>query len=364
MNYRNIIITASTLVLLSCSTKTLTVTPLESTKYTGKGLVYSLPRNVLHIRVDVTRTTHIPGPYAAYAKKFLGIGNAMQEKSDRYSIANIAITSTAESDPSALFHAYSKKNTSGYLELTTSGLILPIDRFSLTAQTTKKLDAPAQPEDMFTDLSTAAFIGEEKSVYYSKQAKDSSFVRVPIQKTMIVERNMEEKAKEAADFIFLLRKKRTEFFNSDTDRPLEGAAIRAIFDEIDRLEASYLSLFVGKTITESIINHFDYTPTNPEGESTILFRYSPTKGIVGSTDFSGNPVLLEIKPEATPEAQQSIATATEAIKPKKKHLYIYYRIPAVANITITDGKNDLVRQRQSLYQYGTRCMVPLSQLGK
>lgn len=364
MNKRTIILaSAFALFFISCNKKTLTVTPIEKSKYTGQELVYSLPRNVIHVKVDVTKTSYIPGPYASFAKKFLGISNAIQEKSDQYAITGIEISKTTETDPNALFVAFDKKRSIiNYFDVATSGLILPIDNFKQTILTAKNIDGKPQPETVFTDLTSTAFIGEEQSVYYSKVAKDSSFVRVPIQKKMIVERNMEEKAKEAAEFIFSLRKKRTEFFINDVETPFDGAAIKAIFDEIDHLEESYLTLFIGKTMSETKTEYFSFTPSKPEGETTILFRYSASKGIVGANDFSGNPVLLEIKPEAVPESHKTIASAIELIEEKKKNEYIYYRIPLSTTISITDGKKEFISQREFIYQYGTQCMIPLSQI--
>lgn len=363
MNKRAIIIAAITLALLSCNKKTLQVTPLQNTKYTGNELIYSLPRNVIHIKVDVTKTTYIPGPYAAYAKKQLGINNAILERSEEYAISNIAISKTTESDPNALYAAFDKKKSIfNYFDITASGLILPIENFTQTPTTQKHLTAQAEPNFVFSDITSTPFIAEEQSIYYSKIAKDSSFVRVPVQKKMIVERNMEEKAKEAADFIFSLRKKRTEFFTNDLDSPFDGVALKTIFSEIDKLEENYLSLFIGKTVSQTQTKYFSYTPSNPEGESTILFRYSTTKGIVGATDFSGNPVLLEVKPETTTEIYTSIANATTTIRSDKKSEFIYYRIPISSTITISDGKNDFITQRELIYQYGKSCMIPISQI--
>ena len=366
MNRRTLIFTlAITLAITSCSKKTLQVSPLSDAKYTGRELVYSLPRNVLNVKVEVTKTTYIPGPYAAFAKKLLGISNAIQEELDEYAISDIQISKTTESDPNALYVANSKKNSAlVYFDIARSGLILPVDNFVKTPISSKNIGDQQSANFTFTDLTSTPFIGEEKSVYYSKVTKDSSFVQVPVQKKMIVERSMEEKAKEAAEYIFSLRRKRAEFFATDLENQLDGVALKAIFSEIDRIENAYLLLFIGKTVRQKQTRYFSFTPTKPEGESTILFRYSATKGIVGATDFSGNPVLLELKPEAIPELYSSIAQVLASIGEKKRSEYIYYRIPISTSISITDGKNEFIAQRELIYQYGMSCMIPLSQLKK
>lgn len=347
----------------SCSRKSLKVTPLAEVQYDGSQLVYALPRNVLTVRVLVTTTQRIPGPYAVYAQKFLGIPDAIQAAAQTSKIDNIQILNSVETDPNALFVAQAKKGRLlRYFDIVGSGLILPLDKVLQTPQKVENIDTEPVSDSQFTDLTPTPFIGEERSVHYSKVLRDSSFVRVPVQKTMIVERSMEEKAREAADFIFSLRKKRSELFVSEPESPYQGDALRTIFAQIDQLENEYLSLFIGRTLSYSRWQNFCFTPTNPEGETTILFRFSPTKGIVGATDFSGNPVLLELKPEPINEAYSSVAATTEQLYAKKKGAFLRYRIPVATTISISDGKNDLHTQRELIYQYGMPCMLPISQL--
>lgn len=354
---------ALSLSLWACNRHTLKVSPVEGSRYKGQGLIYSLPRHVLHVQVLVSRTSYTPGPYAAYAKKLLGIDRAPAEAREVHTIAGVSIEKSAEADPNALYCAYSKGSTIDYFGLCSSGLVLPIDQPQLGQPSqTHPPKLPKGHGPSFTDVSPSAFIAKERSGISPRAAADSSLARVPMQRNIIVERNLEEKAKEAANFIFTLRKKRLDFLVSDPETPFSGEALRAVFDELNRLEESYLSLFVGISTSQTELHTFSYTPTQSEGESTILFRFSESRGIVGATDFSGKPVLLTIAPDSLSQSHAAITKVVEDLKGKKRTRFVHYRMPHMATISVSDGQSELLTQREALFQYGTTLLMPLSQL--
>lgn len=352
--------------LTACNRQSLKVLPIGDGRYNGRGLIYSLPRNVLHVQVHVNKTTYTPGPYAAFAKKLLGVEQAIQEASTLYTITEVAAHTSVEADPNALFCAYGKpqkgRRTIDYFGLCASGLVLPIDqpRAETTAQT-KVAQAPNTSAGV-TDMSPSPFLAATQNTMYAKTNGDTDPNRAPVHKNIIVERNLSEKAKEAADFIFTLRQKRLEFLATDPETPFTGDALRAAFDELNRLEHAYVSLFVGYTESSTEVHTFDYTPTKAEGESDILFRFSKSRGIVGVSDFTANPVLLNITPDSIPALHNEIAEVVNGLKGKKRNMFVHYRMPNMATISLSEGKTELLSIRRNLYQYGTTCLVPLSQL--
>ena len=352
--------------LMACNRQSLKVSPIGDGRYNGRGLIYSLPRNVLHVQIHVNKTTYTPGPYAAFAKKLLGVEQAIQEASTLYTITEVTANTSVEADPNALFCAYGKpqkgRRTIDYFGLCASGLVLPIDqpRAETTAQT-KVAQAPNTSAGV-TDMSPSPFLAATQNTMYAKNNGDADPNRAPVHKNIIVERNLSEKAKEAADFIFTLRQKRLEFLATDPETPFTGDALRAAFDELNRLEHAYVSLFVGYTESSTEVHTFDYTPTKAEGESDILFRFSKSRGIVGVSDFTANPVLLSITPDSIPASHNEIAEVVNGLKAKKRNMFVHYRMPNMATISLSEGKTELLSIRKSLYQYGTTCLVPLSQL--
>lgn len=363
MKLSNITIVVIAFTFVACSNKTIQVSPVQNSTYAANGIVYSLPRTVLTIKVDVTRTVITPGPYAAYAQKYLGISGVPTQELEEYSIASISIDSKSESDPTSLYSAFlNDKSLYDFYQVVNSGIVIPIADFKTISSSNSSLPIEKKNQVMFKDLSSSPFIAEEKSTFYSKVQRDSSFVRVPIQKSMIIERNVEEKAKEASDFIFSLRKKRLEFMTIDVDHPFDGEALKLMFSEISRLENEYLSLFIGKTNTETISKSIQYTPSNAEGESSIALRFSASKGIVASNDLSGNPILIEIEPEKIPESYSNFFSTMAIDAEKNKFDQIYYRIPINALAKISDGKSDLASKRLLIYQYGPTAKLPIKHL--
>jgi hypothetical protein len=349
-------------ILVSCSKKPIQVTSADqTTTLNSKGLIYALPRTVLKIKIEASKQVIIPGPYSKFAQKYLGISDVQTKRSEEWRITNIDIVSMLESDPSSLYAINLGDNSNvGFLKLCSSGLIIPISGLAVNSIPLRAQPLYNQNNKIdFTDLSTTPFISNEKTIFYNKVKRDTVFVRVPVQKDMIVEKNIEEKARDAADFIFSLRKRRSDFLSVDADHNLNGDGLRIAFEEINRLEQEYLSLFVGKSYTEDETSFFDYIPSQPEGETSIIFRFSSSKGILPPSDLSGNPYLLKSEPESIPESYGNLFKSIGMEKDKPILDVIYYRIPISANIKISDGKNDIFIRRITVCQYGPVVRMPI-----
>lgn len=364
---KKLIIIAVVALFVSCSKRPMQVTPVESaTTLNTSGLVYSLPRTVIRVKVDAIKTVVVPGPYSRFAQKYLGIADVPSKKIEEWKIANVEINSVLESDPSALYAATPSKDSKiDFLKICRNGLIIPISGFGVNAINNVNIKlAELDGKVTFTDLSTSPFIAAEKNTIYSKVMKDSVFVRVPIQKEMIVEKNIEEKARDAADYIFLLRKRRSDFLSVDADLNLNGEGLKIVLDEITRLEQEYLSLFIGKSFTESATHQFEFIPTEADGESTIIFRLSATKGVLPSSDLSGNPYLLKSTVETLSNTFNSFFQSLSIEKEKPIKEVIYYRVPITAVFSVSDGKNELANRRISVCQYGKVVRMPLNMVVK
>lgn len=246
------------------------------------------------------------------------------------------------------------------MKICNTGLIIPISGLGVNSLSQKDVRINGVDGSVYySDLSTTPFIASEKTTYYSKVKHDSVFVRVPIQKDMIIEKNIEEKARDAADFIFLLRKRRSDFLSVDADHNLNGDGLKIALEEINRLEQEYLTLFTGKTFTENSAHFFEYIPTQSGGESSIIFRFSPSKGVLSSSDLSGNPILLKAIPESIPESYKNFFHTLSMEKDKPLDNVIYYRIPNSSIISISDGKKEVLNRRFSIYQYGPLVRIPI-----
>lgn len=348
--------------VVSCSKKPIQVTPADKvTVLDTKGLIYALPRTSFKVKVDAAKQVIVPGPFAKYAQKYLGISDVPLKKVEEWKISNIDIRTITESDPSALYAATPGDDAKvDFLKLCSNGLVVPINGLDINSTSFKLM--PKIVEDgkvSFTDLSSTPFIATEKTTFVSRVQKDSVFVKVPVQKDMIVEKNLEEKAKDASDFIFSLRKRRSDFLSVDADHNLNGEGLKIALDEINRLESEYLSLFIGKSFTENTSNVFDFVPNQAEGETSIIFRFSNSKGILPSSDLSGNPVLIKIEPEKVPASYETLFKSIGEEKGKPLTDVIYYRLPLNSTIRITEGKSEYLNYRTLVYQYGPIVRMPI-----
>jgi len=344
----------------SCNSKTIRVEPLGQNALSKAAVYYSLPQTVITIKVNYTKTTYIPGPYADYAKKYLGIEGVENAPKEEYAIAQIEIVTHQESDPKAIFVVLpSSRGYGNFLQLCREGLVLPVSSLASGSET-ETIQEPKGDELAFKDLSITPFIAQENTTFYGRTLRDSAYVRVPIQRTMIIERNSEEKAREAADLIFSIRKKRLDFLTPDVDHPFAGDALQVILNELQRLENEYLSLFIGRRIVQSFSKKFAFIPSNPEGENAIIFRFSESKGVLPETDLSGRPILLEIQKPEYPSNYDTVKGDLENYMKKVKFDTYQYRIPATVNLRLIDGKQVLASKRVSVYQYGILAQLPVS----
>ncbi len=172
---------------------------LQGADETSGGIVVSQPRTVLAVDVTAERDVTLSGPYARYAQKFLGVRAPLTDK------MSWAVTgaSVALLDPKAC------------------------------------LDAPAPAQPSRTVMSHAT--------------SEDEFSRLQADKNDMAVLALEDAAREAANTIFSLRRHRIELITGEAGENVFGEGLKAALAEIERLEQSYLELFLGKRV----VNHRD-----------------------------------------------------------------------------------------------------------
>ncbi|MDY0198993.1 MAG: DUF4831 family protein [Tenuifilaceae bacterium] len=348
------------LLASACSNKTTSVVPAgQALSLSSKGMIYTLPATNLQVSVIAEHRMYVPGPYSQYAKKYLGIDNVPSQGDSEWSMVSFGIDESFVPDMNALFVAeLNSENNLGYLSLSSIGLVIPIHKAQF--QSGSSLNNPSDSDlytDLYTDLSHTPFIAAERTTHYSRVFQDSTFVRVPVHKDIIIEKSAEDKAREAANFIFSLRKRRFELISGDADFIAEGRAVKDVFDEISRLEQEYLSLFTGKRFTRKQLHEFNFLPIKQENGGTILFRFSRAKGVLPASDLSGSPVLIEVSSDSNWKNMDILNSLSLEIENKKRNAF-YYRIPVPANVKLSDSKGELFTKTANLYQFGPLVRIP------
>src|SRR6056297_4132845 len=288
------------LIAFSCKTTSETkVSKIDSlTTQPENGIIYALPKTTLRFTVEASRTDIIPDSYYEYAEKYLGMDNVLEEEYSDWQISNIIIDSYTEIDPEQFYMLEPEgKMNINMQKLIESGSILPVNIRSKQEFSNDfyGYNDPGK-EVVFTDLSVKKYIGEEKVTYYKRVQRDSLFAKVPVVKTQSVTKTFEDKAEEAANFIFMIREKRFELLTGMADFYPEGKSLEVAINELNNLESEYLSLFMGKRFSSTYKATFEYSPQKEDlDQPHILFRYSDERGVLPPNDLRGRPVIVELE---------------------------------------------------------------------
>ena len=336
----------------ACAPK-MRVTKLDPSRAYAKGYdVYYLPQTALDITVTLHQETYTPGPYSAFAESLLGIAGDAPQAGDHWRIDSVALATSEEADYTAAFAVKRPKGSTfpEWLTLTKSGLLMAASTApAFTPQGQSQRDGRADWPP-FTDLSTTQFVADKSSIFYSVVQRDTTFVRVPVQRNVVVKESVEEKAKQAADLIFALRKKRVELICGDAELPTAPRMLQEMLDEISRVEAQYLSLFIGRWTSRRHAVRLRYTPSAKES-SSMLCRFSTQSGICPTSELSATPLLIHVQ-----RLEGPIGYPAEAKLPPLKN-GLYYRPACMAEGTLTLLRDELLRARVPLTQLGP--IVPM-----
>ncbi len=328
---------------------------------TESGIIYALPRTNLTFSVEATKTDIIPGPYAEYAEKYLGLENVPEKEEAIWNITNIEINTYPDIDPEQyyLIEPSGKMNVD-FNRLVKNGIVLPVNKSVESNFPNAFYGSNAfDKEIIFTDLSVTKYVGKENVTYYKRVQRDSLFAKVPVTETKSVYKSFAEKAEEAANFIFTIREKRVELLTGMADFYPDGKALEVALEELNRLENDYLELFTGKRFTSNYSASFEFTPTTKELEQPyILFRFNNEKGILAANDLSGRPIIIELeKMDQTRNLSflMDDQVNREGLQYKNK---LYYRVPDVVQVKVFDGNKLLATRKVNVEQYGEVLQFP------
>lgn len=248
------------------------------------------PYTTLLISVVVEKETIKKGPYARFAQKYLGAIAPLTDK-EIYTISEAGIGYT---DP---------------------------DR------------------DMWQNPDLRLFTGAECPASESQQA---DFPKVNVDRVSPIEKSLEEQARDAANTIFTLRKRRFDLVSGEAGEYVFGEGLKAALQEMEKMEGEYLALFMGKQSVSREVRTIEVVPQ--AGKTTyIVCRFSGDKGLMPETDLSGTPVVLTLEPE------NSISVPAVG---KGSRATEFYRVADFVQCTLSGPAGELARARIPVYQFG------------
>lgn len=312
-------------------------------------VTYALPQTVITLDVEAVMESFHAGPYAKYAEKYLGI-EAGQEDKVSYQVSSVRLTPRIEADPSARYISVIPAGTgSTFLQMTAQGLISTSDGSFGDGSVWR---FPSLNSTDFSDKGLSSNLTTEASTLY-RNAREEGFSKTAVSQSMVVAKSLEQKAAEAADMVLMLRRTRIQIITGDTDATYSGEAMASAIEEMTRLEQEYLSLFVGYSDFQTQKVQFDVVPKDDSRNHVyVAFRISDTEGLVPADNMSGKPYLLDI-------VEEGLEQPSGSGKGGSAKGVLYYRIPSICNVKLTDGVNMILQTRIPVYQFGTIGSYPL-----
>lgn len=353
------VLAAGCSVMGSKSRGDITVLPLgDQVRVTEGSLVYALPLTVFEIDIIAEKRVDIPGPYARYAKEMIGLDKVIDSGKESWRLADVSLKSLEEIDPSQYYVIQGTTlMQTNMLALRKSGLVLDINPGlydGTGASNLKEGNGVTGP--LFPDRGAYDYVSTKTDTAYRIVRADTAFIRVPYLVQKRKGMTVEEEAREAADRLLELREGRHMILTGETNIfPQDGAAI----DEINRLEREYTALFAGKTWTERRHYRIWITPgTEMAGRMTTVFTFSPLTGINTSADGTGTPVQMTIIPSGKTGNLNMVERPVSGPKGQAAGDRLFYRVPDVAEITVSMDGEELCKARKLVYQLGKKLALP------
>ena len=310
-----------------------------------EGITYTLPRTGVRVHVKAVKETFTPGPYAAYAEQLLGITDAKNRASVQWEIEDVAIETFSEPDPDQVYKALGE--AAFLVDLTPQGCLAGVNteitKEALAQVKTNTFVSAPEYDDGFR------FANFNDTPLYTPGDSTNNFRPVRVSNDV--------KAAEAANRI--LNSRLTQYDMAaglmDEFHP-DGAAYKVSLKELKTIEENYLSLFVGRTSYKHQTFSFDFVPGSSAEKGEVIFRFSDEKGVVPASDLSAKPVMLKVEPEGN--LIKKYTSLAKSDNPSAGESGVYYRMPAMANISIIYELNTIATARATVAQFGVVAPVP------
>jgi hypothetical protein len=314
--------------------------------------IYCLPQTSLKVEITILRETFVPGPYASFARQFLGIEGVSEEPYTNFRIIQSRIVPISEPDPQqflALTGDLDPADLNEISKLESKGLILDPGIAGSPAKGNNFAGENFHPMT-FPDISYRDHFREVTDTLFKTILEDSILVRIPVLRKLNELKTREEMAGEIAHLIHKLRKRRIKMVSADYPVLPQGEAMSASINELQRIEERYLGLFTGKIFTDTIQQQWTIVPL-PEGQGeSELCRFSDEEGFLPAGSGDGKAIILLVKPSG-------LTSGIPAL-PMNQPNTLYYRIPDSALVEVQAGNEVIASMKISLFQLGK--LVPLT----
>lgn len=331
---------------------TIKVNPTE-TFASSNGVVYALPKVSFKIDVWITKTDYLKGPYYNYASKLLGVEDVISNNYVTYAIKDLKISDEFTPDSDQLYFLnlgeISGKTTNiKLLQMNEEGMFGGI----IAQESTKDIIVKDRlVEEIRTGNRDFRYFAdanliEKVDTIIRRVDIDTSTIEKAILKRYSIEKDLNQRAQDAATLLMEIRKNRLELISGFQEVAYEAGALSLMNQELEQMENDYLSLFIGKKLVTDEHYIFYFTPLADQPNIiSPVFRFSENIGIAPLTGSAGEKVSVAIK-------SHGLADNMSNVNVNGNIPGIVYRFPESAEVWLKYDSQEFDKQIMTIPQLG------------
>lgn len=319
-----------------------------------EGVVYALPQVVLRLDVRIEKMEYIKGPYAYYAERLLGLSDVISNNSVEYNIADVKITKSYVPDLNQLYfmdfsNTSNKSDNSSFLMMDESGIIKGLGFQDNTTgnQDDINLVERIRKGDRSFNYYADANLVEKIDTIIRRVDIDTSTIEKAIIKRSSIEKDISQRAQDAATYYMEIRQNRVELISGFQEVAYSQGALSMMNNELKQLENDYLNLFAGKSLVTDEHYVFYFTPTSEQSSIIApIFKFSNEYGLTYLTSSGGKKVSIAIKSNGLAEKLSDVDISSNING-------IVYRFPETAEVWVKYSAKEYDKQLMQIPQLGT-----------
>jgi hypothetical protein len=354
------------LILSSCVTSKVMHVDKDVVPSKNNGTFYILPKTEFTVEITLTKTEQLKGPYAGLANKYLGLNNVVTENSVQYKISSIKVNSEDVDDAEQMYFIENPYKAFRSLKnLRHLGFIHRIiyekamgnadsTNFSTYIDNNK---TESKYPDIFRYYADANLFMKVDTIIETVKL-DTQFIEKKVVKSSMIEKSIEQKAKETADYIIKLRENKYNLISGTGEVNYQKESLEYMFTQLENMENEYMKLFTGITLEKTLMYRFKITPeANDSITHYNICHFSPVTGITRQNPGEAPGIFMNLKSRHILAGVEMVKVKEETLK--KKSEGVIYRVPEYTDLSIIDGSQEIYRQTFPLWQIGSQMIKPV-----
>lgn len=329
----------------------------------SEGLFYALPQTVIQVDIVVNKVQKVKGPFAEYADQMLGLSQVTSVNSTEYELKDIRLTSYIEPDPAQYYFiqmpAKQKDKKAIELFLSGDGIISGVGSLTQPAVDKKQrsIDLSSSNVDIPEFANPSVF--ERMDTVIKRISLDTTIIEQKFFRKTSAVKSVEQKAREAAEFILKLDESMYNLINGYQEVNYEKGTMEFMYNQMNSMKQDYLELFKGVTSISPEKFTFYYVADKNNPVETLC-RFSISKGILPKTSASGD--LIQIQASGLNKTNALKAETEKMNLGQRESHGLYYRIPDKATVAIKVGGQVKLESQFVINQFGVITFLPATSI--